>query len=60
MTHLIRIGNYQGIRIPKPMIEKANLQGREINKTRPFVVISPNDLSALATVLVGPMATKGF
>ncbi|MBT3813714.1 MAG: hypothetical protein HOE45_10930 [Gammaproteobacteria bacterium] len=54
------MGNYQGIRIPKPLIDEANLQGREINKTRPFVVISPNDLSALATVLVGPMATKGF
>ena len=35
-------------------------KGREINKTRPCVVISPNELSALATVLVAPMTTKGF
>jgi antitoxin MazE len=30
MTHLIRIGNSQGIRIPKLLIEQANLQGREL------------------------------
>ena len=35
-------------------------QGKEINKTRPCVVISPNELSALSTVLVAPMTTKGF
>ncbi|SMG67176.1 transcriptional modulator of MazE/toxin, MazF [methanotrophic bacterial endosymbiont of Bathymodiolus sp.] len=35
-------------------------KGREIKKTRPCVVISPNELSALATVLVAPMTTKGF
>lgn len=35
-------------------------QGSEINKTRPCVVISPNELSALATVLMAPMTTKGF
>lgn len=35
-------------------------KGREINKTRPCVVISPNELSALSTVLMAPMTTKGF
>lgn len=35
-------------------------KGREINKTRPCVIISPNETSALATVLVAPMTTKGF
>ena len=35
-------------------------QGREINKTRPCVVISPNEMTALSTVLVAPMTTKGF
>ena len=35
-------------------------QGREINKTRPCVVISPNEMAALSTVLVAPMTTKGF
>ncbi len=35
-------------------------KGKEINKTRPCVVISPNEISALSTVLVAPMTTKGF
>ncbi|MFK5912754.1 MAG: type II toxin-antitoxin system PemK/MazF family toxin [Woeseiaceae bacterium] len=35
-------------------------KGREINKTRPCVVISPNEINALSTVLVAPMTTKGF
>ncbi|MEE8057671.1 MAG: type II toxin-antitoxin system PemK/MazF family toxin [Pseudomonadales bacterium] len=34
--------------------------GREINKTRPCVVISPDEMAALSTVLVAPMTTKGF
>ena len=33
---------------------------KEINKTRPCVVISPNEMAALSTVLVAPMTTKGF
>jgi mRNA interferase MazF len=35
-------------------------KGREINKTRPCVVISPNEMLALSTVLMAPMTTKGF
>ncbi len=35
-------------------------KGKEINKTRPCVVISPNEMAALLTVLVAPMTTKGF
>jgi len=35
-------------------------KGREINKTRPCVVISPNEMSVLSTVLMAPMTTKGF
>lgn len=35
-------------------------KGKEINKTRPCVVISPNEISALSTVLVAPMTTQGF
>lgn len=35
-------------------------KGREINKARPCVVISPSEMSALATVLMAPMTTKGF
>jgi len=30
MTRLVRIGNSQGIRIPKPLIEQAKLEGREL------------------------------
>ncbi|MEA3301814.1 MAG: type II toxin-antitoxin system PemK/MazF family toxin [Pseudomonadota bacterium] len=35
-------------------------KGKEINKTRPCIVISPDELSTLSTVLVAPMTTKGF
>lgn len=35
-------------------------QGKEINKTRPCIVISPDEMAALAAVLVAPMTTKGF
>ena len=35
-------------------------KGKEINKTRPCIVISPNEISALSTVIVAPMTTKGF
>ena len=35
-------------------------RGREINKTRPCVVVSPDEMEALSTVLVAPMTTKGF
>lgn len=34
--------------------------GREIKKTRPCVVVSPDELSALSTVIVAPMTSKGF
>ncbi len=30
MAHLVRIGNSQGIRIPKPLIEQAQLAGKEL------------------------------
>ncbi len=35
-------------------------QGSEIKKTRPCVVISPDEMSALKTVIVAPMTSKGF
>lgn len=35
-------------------------QGAEINKTRLCVVISPDELSALSTVLMAPMTSRGF
>ena len=30
MAHLVRIGNSQGIRIPKAIIEQTHLEGREL------------------------------
>jgi len=30
MTHLVKIGNSQGIRIPKPLVEQAKLEGKEL------------------------------
>lgn len=35
-------------------------QGSEIKKTRPCVVISPDEMSALKTAVVVPMTSKGF
>ena len=31
-------------------------KGREIRRTRPCVVISPDEMAALSTVIVAPMA----
>lgn len=33
-------------------------KGREIKKTRPCVVVSPNEMHALNTVIIAPMTTK--
>ena len=30
MAHLVKIGNSQGVRIPKPLIEQAHLEGKEL------------------------------
>ncbi|MBU3946612.1 MAG: type II toxin-antitoxin system PemK/MazF family toxin [Proteobacteria bacterium] len=35
-------------------------QGSEIKKTRPSVVISPDEMSSLKTAIVAPMTSKGF
>ena len=31
MAHIIKIGNSQGIRIPKPLIQQAHLEGKELD-----------------------------
>ncbi|MCP4271594.1 MAG: AbrB/MazE/SpoVT family DNA-binding domain-containing protein [Gammaproteobacteria bacterium] len=31
MAHLVKIGNSQGIRIPKPLIQQAHLEGKELD-----------------------------
>jgi len=35
-------------------------QGSEIKKTRPCVILSPDEMSALKTAIVAPMTSKGF
>jgi len=30
MAHLVKIGNSQGIRIPKPLVEQAHLEGKDL------------------------------
>jgi mRNA interferase MazF len=34
--------------------------GSEIQKTRPCIVISPNEMNGLKTVIVAPLTSKGF
>jgi len=34
--------------------------GSEIQKTRPCIIISPNEMNILKTVIVAPMTSKGF
>jgi len=42
------------------LIELDPAIGSEIKKTRPCVIVSPNEMNCLKTVLIAPMATKGF
>lgn len=35
-------------------------QGSEIKKTRLAVIVSPNEMNALKTILIAPMTTKGI
>ncbi len=34
--------------------------GREINKTRLCVIVSPDEMAALSTAIVAPLTSKGF
>lgn len=42
------------------LVELNPTKGQEINKTRPCLVISPDELEGLGTVIVAPMTSKGF
>ena len=42
------------------LIELDPAVGNEIKKTRLCVVVSPNEMNCLKTVLIAPMTTKGF
>jgi len=35
-------------------------QGHEINKTRPCLIVSPDEMARLRTVIVAPMTSRGF
>ncbi len=34
--------------------------GKEIKKTRPYIVVSPNEMKLLHTVIIAPLTSKGF
>ena len=34
--------------------------GLEIQKTRPCIVVSPNEMNILKTVIIAPLTSKGF
>ena len=34
--------------------------GSEIQKTRPCIIVSPNEMNVLKTVIIAPMTSKGF
>jgi mRNA interferase MazF len=34
--------------------------GSEIQKTRPCIVVSPNEMNVLKTVIIAPLTSKGF
>ena len=52
----------------KPIIQRFDIwlvqldpsRGSEIKKTRPCIVVSPNEMSPLKTALIAPMTSKGF
>lgn len=42
------------------LIQLDPTRGSEIKKTRPCVVVSPDEMSTLKTAIVAPMTSKGF
>ncbi|MBN2808083.1 MAG: type II toxin-antitoxin system PemK/MazF family toxin [Deltaproteobacteria bacterium] len=42
------------------LVQLDPMQGSEIKKTRPCVVISPDEMSSLKTAIVAPLTSKGF
>jgi len=52
----------------KPIIQRFDIWliqldptiGSEIKKTRPCIIISPNEMSSLKTAIIAPMTSKGF
>ena len=52
----------------KPLVRRFDIwlvqldptKGSEIRKTRPCIVVSPDEMSSLKTAIVAPMTSKGF
>ena len=42
------------------LVELNPTKGQEINKTRPCLIVSPDELAVLGTVIIAPMSSKGF
>ncbi len=61
MAHLVKIGNSQGIRIPKPLIQQAQLEGKEldIQVVNQGILVTPSKKprkgweKAIETILAG-------
>ena len=34
--------------------------GSEVQKIRPCIIISPNEMNVLKTIIIAPMTSKGF
>ena len=34
--------------------------GSKIQKTRPYIIVSPNEMNVLKTIIIAPMTSRGF
>jgi len=57
---MVKPASVQPSRFQVWLIQLNPAQGHEMNKTRPCVIISPNEMERLGTVIVAPMTSKGF
>jgi len=57
---MVRHVSSQPSRFQVWLIQLNPTQGHEINKTRPCVIISPDEMESLGTAIVAPMTSKGF
>ncbi len=51
---------HQVVRFQVWLVNLSPTRGKEITETRLCIVISPNEMAALSTVLVAPMTIKGL
>lgn len=55
---MVEHNRYKPLRFEIYLIDLNPTIGAEIQKTRPCVVISPNEMHSLSTVIIAPMTTK--